>query len=362
MAKGEGKKGGGKDWRPKGVSMLASPGFAAGARVAYAKRYAGEVERIRRLLPPGSKWIDSHCHLESILYRTWNGGVKPLVMDNEEPLDLHGLVASWPPGLEGCVCNIAFRKLSEVWGECSEWQWLDHIMPLLEPGTLLGDKIWFTIGLHPSCSDLWDAEAERHMRRLSSHPRCVAIGECGLDFSFHGHEGEAELQLHAFRSQAALAVELGKCLVVHARQAEALCFQVLSEVVPPKHPVHIHCYTESLQNARDLCEGWENLMIGFTGCITFGVENWTAKGYMPGKGKGKRDRPDDFVTLIEGLPLSRLLIETDGPYMCPEPFRMQTAHPGHVHRVAERIAEIKRVPLAEVMEVIRENCKVVYGI
>merc|ERR1712176_667166 len=135
---------------------------------------------------------------------------------------------------------------------------------------------------------------------------------------------------------------------------------------PPQHPVHMHCYTDSLEHALVLLDCWENLRIGFTGCVTFSLEdNGQPKGKgkgKKGKGRGPQDRPEHFLQLLQGIPLSRMLIETDGPYMCPEPFRGQTAHPGHVHRVAEKIAEVKGVPLLEVMEATRESCRVVYGI
>merc|ERR1712080_568366 len=78
--------------------------------------------------------------------------------------------------------------------------------------------------------------------------------------------------------------------------------------------------------------------------------------------RGPNDKPEHFEELLTYLPLSRLLIETDGPYMCPEPFRGQTSHPGHVHRVAERIARIKDLTLARVIAETRENCRSVYGI
>merc|ERR1712023_572128 len=149
--------------------------------------------------------------------------------------------------------------------------------------------------------------------------------------------------------------------VIHARNCEHLLFQVLCEIVPQQYPVHVHCYTDSVAQAVNLVEAWDNLMIGFTGAITFGAE------FTKGKGKGvyrghPHDKPEHFVELLQTVPLSRMIIETDGPYMCPEPFRGQTSHPGHVHRVAERIAQIKHMPLAKVMESIRENTRTVYGI
>lgn len=130
----------------------------------------------------------------------------------------------------------------------------------------------------------------------------------------------------------------------------------------------MHCFSDSLQYAQELLARWPKLRIGFTGAITF--QDGKAKGKG---GKVKRGGMEHCRELVQGLPLDRLLIapgrmalaflaeETDGPYMCPEPFRGQTAHPGHVHRVAERIAEWKQVGLGEVMEATWRSTVTVYG-
>lgn len=331
----------------------------------YARRYAEDLARVQALLPPAARWLDSHCHLESILARTWRGGGKPQVVLNEANVDLPGLVASWPEGLDGCVCNCVFKSLSKPGARVSEWGWIEENLGLFAPESTVGRKLWFTIGLHPHDAGNWDEAAEEKVRRLCRHPKCVAIGECGLDFFKHSQD-EAAKQERAFRAQARLAVELGKPLVVHARKAEDLCMQVLRDVVPPQHPIHIHCFSDSLAHAEELCERWENLRIGFTGAITFAPKG-PGKGKAKGKGKAgapqrEEGGPEHFEELLRRLPLARLLLETDGPYMCPSPFRGQTAHPGHVHRVAERIAEVKAVPLAEVMAATRASCRAVYGI
>ena len=114
---------------------------------------------------------------------------------------------------------------------------------------------------------------------FARHPKCVAIGECGLDFFKHPAD-KANKQLGAFRAQASLAVELGKALVVHARlvtkENEELFLREFGGLVPPEHAVHVHCFGDSLELAQALCDGWPNLRIGFTGKITF-----------QDKGKGK---------------------------------------------------------------------------
>lgn len=349
-----------------GALRVASEPFAAGVRSAYSERYAAELNRLqaRRDLPAAARWLDSHCHLESILQRSWRGGGKPQVTENEPVVALADLVESWPAGLDGCICVCAFRRPSKP-GFPSEWQWIETNLLHFGPESPIGSKLWFTIGIHPHDAKNWDAAADETVRRLGAHPKCVGIGECGLDFFKHDQD-EAELQLKAFRGQAALAVELKKALVVHARLTskanEDMFLHELSEAVPSEHPIHIHCYSDSLSHAQDLIKRFPNLRIGFTGAITFRDKSGKAKAKGKEAKGGEKKGEAHCRELIQGLPLDRLLIETDGPYMCPDPFRGQTAHPGFVHLVAERIAEWKDVPLGHVMDATRKNTATVYGV
>mmetsp|Transcript_63409 Transcript_63409/g.206745 ORF Transcript_63409/g.206745 Transcript_63409/m.206745 type:complete len:438 (+) Transcript_63409:100-1413(+) len=350
---------------------LAAGAYNEGARLAFAERYVSDLKRLqdRHDLLASARWLDSHCHLESILARTWRGGGKPQVTEHEPLVGLPELVASWPPGLDGCICNCAFRRPSKP-GFPPEWAWIESNLSHFEPSSPISDKLWFTIGIHPHDADNWDDVAERVVRRLGAHPKCVGIGECGIDFFKHD-KSEAEKQVRVFRAQAKLAVELGKALVVHARlvtpENEDMCLRVLEETVPQDHPIHIHCFGDSLEHARQLIERWPRLRIGFTGAITFRDRASKSGGKPSSKAKGKggveeKKGEEHCRELVQGLPLERLLIETDGPYMCPEPFRGQTAHPGHVHRVAERIADWHARPLSEVMAATRQSTRVVYGI
>jgi len=124
------------------------------------------------------------------------------------------------------------------------------------------------------------------VRKFAEHPKCVGIGECGLDLFKHS-QGELDKQLVTWRIQVKLAVELGKALVIHARlvteENEAIFMGVLKELVPREHPIHLHCYSDSLQCALECCEHWPRLRIGFTGAITFRDD---------GKGKGTRKGKD----------------------------------------------------------------------
>ena len=204
-----------------------------------------------------------------------------------------------------------------------------------------------------------ELKVKQRARRFAKHPKCVGIGECGLDFFKHSRTdpSEVERQLRAFRGQAQLAVELGKALVVHARMVtaenEELCFNTLSELVPVHHPIRMHCFGDSLEFAKALCARWPKLRIGFTGAITFRDKpKKDGKGKAKGKGGVVENKGEEHCAeLIRGLPLERLLIETDGPYMCPEPaqFRGQTAHrrlEAWVRaQTEERLGQIHQVPM-----------------
>eukprot|EP00927_Polykrikos_kofoidii_P037693 TRINITY_DN31902_c0_g1_i1.p1 TRINITY_DN31902_c0_g1~~TRINITY_DN31902_c0_g1_i1.p1 ORF type:complete len:455 (+),score=53.52 TRINITY_DN31902_c0_g1_i1:57-1421(+) len=352
-------------------SSLTAGAYAAGQRVAYETRCRADLARLyaRPDMPASARWVDAHCHLESILARSWRGGGKSQVIDHEPNHDLQQLVASWPEGLDGCVCNCASLKPSKP-GFPSEWSWLKTNFHHFEEGPTSG-KLWFTIGLHPHDASLWDSAAEETLRRLGAHPKCVGIGECGLDFFRHDKKA-ADLQLQVFKAQIRLAVELKKALVIHARlvaeENEELFLRVLEKDLPQDHPVHMHCYSDSLGLVLELCRRWQKLRVGFTGAITFRDAPQRSKGREKGNGKisvagvVEKKGEEHCRELVQGLPAERLLLETDGPYMCPEPFRGQTAHPGHVHRVAERIAAWQGKSLGDVMAATRASTVVVYGI
>ncbi|CAK0794874.1 unnamed protein product [Prorocentrum cordatum] len=357
---------------PSGAPSLAAGPFNAGARAAYAARFAAELARVqaRPDLPPTARWADSHCHLESILQRTWRGGGKPQVTDREEAVGLEDLISSWPGGMDACICNCVFRRPSKP-GFPPEWDWLrtEEPAPLRARVAARESPL---VHRHPPArrGQLGFRCGEHSSGELGRHAKCVGIGECGLDFFKHTQDGEADLQLGAFRAQAALAVELGRALVVHARLVtrsnEALCLGPYSR---SSCPASTRCTCTATATP------WPSRASSARGGPTcaWGSQETRAITFKdrPGKGKSKGRSASGVVEekgeahcreLVQGLPLERLLIETDGPYMCPEPFRGQTAHPGHVHRVAEKIAEWQGRSLGEVMDATRRSTAAVYGV
>ena len=140
-----------------------------------------------------------------------------------------------------------------------------------------------------------------------------------------------------------LATELGLPLIVHTREAETDTVAMMKEHLPADARVHVHCFTSSVGMARELLRAFPNLCLGFTGVSTF---------------KNGQDVRDT----IKEVPLDRILLETDSPYMAPVPFRGQTCHPAMGERVAHAVAAVHDVAVEEVFARCRENTRRVYGI
>jgi len=210
------------------------------------------------------------------------------------------------------------------------------------------ENVFGAYGVHPLSAKEWfDDDVRRRVRELLSTPRCVAVGETGLDYQ-RLPEGENEdevkkMQRTAFTEQMKLAGELDLPLVVHTREAEEDTLELMKMHLKREHKVHVHCFTSSVHLARELLDAFPNLCLGFTGVATF-------------------KNGDDVRGVIETVDLDRILLETDAPYMAPTPFRGQTCHPGMVPKIAEAIARVKNVDVSTVFETTRENTRRLYGI
>ena len=200
------------------------------------------------------------------------------------------------------------------------------------------DYIYAAVGSHPDVADEVDEAVLAEYRELCKlNPKIKAIGEIGLDY--HYEDIPRELQLKAFRAQMALAAELDLPVIVHERDAHEDGMKVVDEFPTVKGV--FHCYSGSAEMAKELVKrGW---YIGFTGVLTF---------------KNARKA----LEVVDVLPLDRIVLETDCPYMSPEPFRGKRNDPGKLYRMAEKLAERKGLPLEEVHRITVENGKRLYRI
>jgi len=212
-----------------------------------------------------------------------------------------------------------------------------------------------TFGLHPHNAKYYDEKMQERINQciVEAGPKCVAYGECGLDY--HYNNSTREEQVNCFTKQLQNAVFLGLPVVVHAREAEEDAFNILTENLPKDWKIHVHCFTDSLKFAQKLMDHFPNLFIGFTGVIS----------YDPRK-KGD-DTEDEMVKVLKNVSLDRMLLETDGPYM-PVKLNVKSgkarplAHSGHIPLIANRIAQAKSIPVSDVLEQARINTMKMYGI
>ena len=200
------------------------------------------------------------------------------------------------------------------------------------------DYIYAAVGSHPDVADEVNEEVLEEYRMLCKLTGKVkAIGEIGLDY--HYEDIPRDLQKQAFRAQMALAAELDLPVIVHERDAHEDGMAIVKEF--PTVTGVFHCYSGSAEMARQLVDlGW---YIGFTGVLTF---------------KNARKA----VEVAASIPLERIVLETDCPYMAPEPFRGKRNDPGKLYRMAEKLAEIRGFSVEEIHRITTENGKRLYRI
>ena len=198
--------------------------------------------------------------------------------------------------------------------------------------------IYAAVGYHPeNCAPYTDADLDI-LRRLAQHPKVVAIGEIGLDYYWEQNPPK-EFQQAVFRAQLALARELDLPVIVHDRDAHADCLAIVKEF--PEVRGVFHCYSGSVEMARELWKlGW---YLGLDGPVTY---------------KNARKT----VEVAAEVPLERLLLETDSPYMAPVPKRGTRNDSRNIAHIAEKIAEIRNMTADAIIRVSAENGRRLFGI
>ncbi len=199
--------------------------------------------------------------------------------------------------------------------------------------------VYAAVGFHPEDLEGVGFSALGEIEDMAAHPKVRAIGEIGLDYYWEKEPEKRELQREFFAAQLELAQKLDLPAIVHDREAHKDCMDIV-RARPGAKGVY-HCYSGSLEDAKVLAGlGW---FISFTGAITF---------------KNARRA----LEVIAWLPLDRIMIETDAPYMAPEPYRGKRCDSGYVYRVAETIAQVKGLTTAEVARATTANGRRFFGI
>lgn len=200
--------------------------------------------------------------------------------------------------------------------------------------------VYAAVGIHPEdINENWNNDLVVIKEMAESEPRVRAIGEIGLDYYWEKDERARARQQVVFARQMELARELGKPVIVHDRDAHADCLEIARRYKGVSGV--FHCFAGSVEMARELLALGYHL--SFTGVITF---------------KNARRA----IEVIREAPLDRLMVETDSPYMAPEPYRGRRNSSLYVHRMVETIAEIKGVAVEEVERITTENGKRLFDI
>jgi len=233
--------------------------------------------------------IDTHCHLND----------KQYMDDIDEVLERsqeHDIIATIIPGADP-------RELPRAIALCEKHE-----------------NLFFAVGVHPYDKEFYDEDL---LRKHASHPKCVAIGECGLDYfrlpkDADEKEEEKRVQKEVFKAQIKLAIELDKPLIVHVREASADSKMMLIEEEAKKVGGVLHCFNAS-ESLLELDK--HNFYFGIGGVVTF-------------------KNAKKLVEILPKIPLDKLLIETDGPYLTPHPHRGTRNEPYYTTLVSAKMAEI----------------------
>jgi TatD DNase family protein len=198
------------------------------------------------------------------------------------------------------------------------------------------DEVFAAIGHHPNNAIGYDDAITEELRELAAHPRCLAIGETGLD-DYRDYAPRPD-QERAFRAQIELAREVGKPLVIHTRAAEDDTIATLAAHADGLEVI-LHCFSMPGRLQECLDRGW---WISFAGNVTY-------------------PKADDLAAAAERVPLDRLLVETDAPYLTPQPVRKHRNQPAYVVHTARFIAERRGIAYDELEAAVEANAARLLG-
>lgn len=199
--------------------------------------------------------------------------------------------------------------------------------------------IYAAIGVHPSDVDELNEEKLTWLKDMSKHDKVVAIGEIGLDY--HYEDTDKELQKKWFVSQMQLAKEVNKPIIIHSRDAARDTITLMKEAKAEEIPGVVHCYSYTKESAREYLQ--MGYYFGIGGVLTF-------------------KNAKKLKEAVAYIPLDRILLETDSPYLAPEPFRGKRNSSLYLPYVVSEMASIKGISEEEIIRITTENTKQLFGI
>ena len=200
------------------------------------------------------------------------------------------------------------------------------------------DIVYAAVGIHPDEADSYNEDVEKQLEELAlNNKKVVAIGEIGLDY--YWDKASHDVQQNVFRKQIELARRLNLPIIIHNRDAFLDTYEVLKEYAPLRGVMH--CYSGSLEMAHNYMK--QGLHISFAGPVTF------KNAKVPKE-------------VAKEVPLDRILVETDCPYLAPHPYRGKVNYPYYVNLVGKEVASLKEISEEELMEAENRNVRELFGI
>jgi len=193
-------------------------------------------------------------------------------------------------------------------------------------------NVYGTIGIHPDNASTYNEEDIRYIEENMDNPKIVGIGEIGLDY-YHNKDNKS-VQIELFEKQIALAQQYHKTIVIHSRDAINDTYEILIKNKIENEKAILHCYSSSLEMAKKFTQLGVKLGIG--GVLTFKNEQV-------------------LKNVVENIDLKYLLLETDSPFLSPEPYRGKKNRPINCYLVAQKISEIKKISVEEVLKTTTNN-------
>ncbi|XP_036593232.1 putative deoxyribonuclease TATDN2 [Trichosurus vulpecula] len=267
-------------------------------------------------------FIDTHCHLDMLYSKLSFQGTFSKFRKIYS--------SSFPKEFQGCIAD--FCDPSTL----TDGLWED---------LLKEDLVWGAFGCHPHFSRYYNERQERNLLQALRHPKAVAFGEMGLDYSYKCTSPVSDQQ-KVFERQLKLAVALKKPLVIHCREADEDLLSIMKKFVPTDYKIHRHCFTGKYSVIEPLLKHFPNLSVGFTALVTYSSA-WEAR------------------EALKQIPLERIIVETDAPYFLPRQVPKslcQYAHPGLALHTVREIAKVKGEPLSQTLATLRQNTSRLYSL
>lgn len=248
--------------------------------------------------------VDSHCHLDCMKLNEWGNG------------------------LDGALASAQQLGVGHFLCVSITWEKYPRMLALVESK----ENVSVSVGVHPNEQNTHDPSVDELVKLANANPKVVAIGETGLDY--YRSEGDLEWQRDRFRRHIAAAKQVGKPLIIHTRESSLDTLKILKEEGADQVGGVMHCFVENWDIAKQAMD--LNFMISFSGIVTY---------------KSAAELQDVAVK----LPLDKMLVETDSPYLAPVPYRGKANQPGYVRYVAEHIAALRGTAVEHIAECTTAN-------